>query len=820
MTTTDELADFIKIDRLEELVSYSDDIIAKFNADKQLALLAVADPIGVLHDFGYDLSRKAARNLKRRLPHLSREGRDRYLAWLKNLDPIPETVNIKLVKRPSGRELLQKSRQKQSTSQSPNPQAGKGAAGFDIVTQFSQRFCENFLKRHYGEGRLPRSMYSISGKLHYFRDNFDYENNRQYLGDAEHQIHLYWPSLDFLVNKSDRVRVSSDFVAIGFQSEELKGSVAVEGKLLLKKDPQGHPNYIEVTFDDIKSEDVKVSIYTSGNQAVPDEIKDKLSKMMFEGYRDFRKLFRPNEPHEPHTPITFKIIDSSVLAARKIVSQPVEVKFAISKPAGQGIPLLLVGINRPVHKESGDLSVVPNHVKPGGDFALVQDSVWLEQLFNKVFAQSLPQRFDPDSGKPSKNGNIRIDSIVWHYRKDGLTGNVSGTYEDALLWIWDHEIDGQVHLDVKFDNSTVPSLRQEIVNDLEGLDWWEKLLNYLIFFVIIVVIGILLGGLIGGLIGYAAGGSEGIIAGGIMGFYVGGLAGISFYLYGIIGPAMFDSSGIPLEASKSRQSLNQPIKITYKQDLPETWEDVTVVPNDYKINELGTYLSAKILFPDPYESESLVRINGSHSAQIKFPSSEQQNQNSKNSAELSVTSFNAGSISLNYWVDRAQGFQGNLEYKWSYNGAVIGTSSLVNVEIPLSYSEVREFEYNKRNVLGILSLTIRDSFGRTASDTVTFSVGKVQDLRTFVPQIAKFPQVTDPPYSQIRDPRERLNTLRPTELVSHVGWIQAGTDIVPSEGRLVAYTTFNSPISENTFAVVSATSDKLEVNTSLDKVIQ
>jgi hypothetical protein len=763
----------IRIETLDELQDHSEAIFERLNADKRLALLVIADPVGVLRDLGYELSRDAARMLTRRLPRMPRLARDNYLRWLGGLERIPETIDLKFRRRSSGLELLQPRPKSHTLDQADPP--GE-TAGFDVVLQFAQGFCERLIQRHYADGRLPRSAYLVTGKLHYFVHSGAFEQSKPSLGDPEQEIHFAKPALDFLPDKPTRVSIASPFQVSGFDVKPLKGVATIEGELIVAKDAKGHPLYIDVSFDNLLANDVQVQMAAPGVVATS-EIKTLISTV----YRDFRKLVpflaRP-------TPITFTLVDSDVLANQGVTPQPGEVKFAVLKPAGITDALLLVGFNRAERKGNGNLGAIACAIKPGGDFAVVQDPAWPQQGLNEGQSAILPKRFNPDTGQVDPNGALRIDSVEWHFRDGGLTAKVAGEHADALLWI-DADVSGEAYIDITFHASD-PEIVWEGHTDLgKYLDCLEKGLLVFTF----MIAGALLGGVIGGIIGGAVGAAVGAALGAIAG-EVGALYLIGWYVW------KTDTSGISPPPSKT-----QTIKMTQTRSIPEIWGTVKVVPNDFHLTATAINMSAAVIGPVTEEFEPYITVAGSFSADFELPVSSQQPGPplllqttpaavQKLAAINQVTSaFHpavVGSIKLFYSVVDTWGLQGTLSYLWTFNSNPIGTQSKIVVEVPITDDMLTNFQFNKVNQLGILRLAVEDCFGRRATWTGTISVGREQDLRVFRQALIKQPGFIDPimPWREL----ERLPAVAGPP--AQVGW-EIGGQITPG-GTLVSQLAFTA----------------------------
>lgn len=796
----------VAIDNVLDLNPHTDDILGALNADKRLALLAVADPVGVLKDLGYELSPRAARELRHHLPRLSRQQRDRYLRWLRGLRHIPDTLKIQLVNRPSGRDLLRGSTP--PTYETMEVAPGEGAGGFDVVAQFGESLCNAMLKRQYAFGNLPRSVYRINGKLAYYHSTSAYEVLRSSAVTADREVHLGQPTLKLLTNKSDKVRVTSSFIALGFASKEIKGSVAVDAKLAVKKDSKGQPSYVELTFDSVAASDLTTTLSTTGLSAT---VVADLRKMLLDIYKNFSALKKP----APNIPITFTLVDSSELSGKGTTVQ-VEATPGIRKPTGAPETLLLVGLARADSSNGGDLSAVANAVQSGGNLGLLQDAAWLEQRVNAGFAQALPIRFDPDSGKVDKNGDFRIDSITWSYRDGGLTGNLCGTLEDAYLWV-DTDIEGEVKIDVTF-HSSEPTVTVTSTSDMSEADCWTKLL----FVLLAIIVGAAVGAAIGAVIGGIAAGA--FATGALLGAVAGGGIGLGTALALVDWPMSFDTSGIE-HSSSTASAAKIELKVTHTRKLPVTGGSVSVVPNDFAASSDGTSMSAKVIGPSYAEAQPSVSIKGNYTIDVtptsgssteSRSSSEQKSSRSASRSHLNGASaaeiddatihvgvvspahrdlepMVAGTIELAYEVDSTSGFQGELSYMWTFNGQSIGTESSVDVKVELTEEMVKKIKPNHVVELGVISVTVTDSFGRSASASAKITVGSAKDLRSFAPAVAELRQFVDPITEAGVDRRD---------WISMAGWQQEGSPLLQHQGELVGMSTFNTPLNEDTLAVL------------------
>lgn len=810
----------VTIERLLDLEPYTDDIIGQINADRQLALLAVADPVGVMRDLGYELSRGAAREMRRVMPRLTGERRDRYLAWLRGLDPIPDTVDIKLIPRARGRELLTRSAPAQKPAGSRGVAGTTGDAAFDVVIQLSEALAERMLQRHYADARLPRSVYRIGGKLYHFVHSGHYEDFRHAVGTADREIHFAKPSLEF--SKTKRVRITSSFLATGFGKQSISGTTAVDGTLVLRKDSHGYPHFVEVTFDALKTTDVTTSFSTPAGASPPSKsARAEVTKTILNAYKGFHTAFSSTKPY---VPLTVPLVDGSELAACGAPTRKVTATFDVVTPTGAAEPLLVVGLNRAGRTTGGTLNSIPSYIKPGGDLALVQDANWLEEGLDAGFADALPIRFDASTGYRNDKGGLRVDSIDWHYRAGGLTGDLSGMQDDVVLW-WDHSVTGQVHIDVSF-HSSQPTLSVTGSSDLEGMECWEKIL----FTIVLVVLAAVAGAAIGAVIGALAGGAV------VLGAAIGGVAGagIATTLAFVKWPITFDGSGTPTTGS-SKQTL----KLTHEQALPAMSATATVVPNGFEIDGSGTRMSAKVVGPTYEVAEPWVRIAGSHAVDIEplpdespsspsaaaagsdegdvMPSATTPSTSIGASAGslsgVAISPANSGTISLHYHLASTYGLQGTLKYAWTFSGQPIGAYKGVNLDVPVPTDVVRMLEFNKVNILGVLKLTATDAFGRSASDSVTITVGNAKDLRAYRPRIIpdRFAGPDPDPFGDpfvdpLGDPLGKMRTKWQEELAAHVGWPGEDGDPMASDGVLVGYTEFASPLSGQPVAVVATAS--------------
>ena len=761
----------IRIETLDELQDHSDAIFERLNADKRLALLVLADPVGVLRDLGYELSRDAAR-CTAASPDAA-TARDNICAGsgASNAYRKRSTSSSAAAPRVWNSYSLDPSRTRQADPPGET-------AGFDVVLQFAQGFCERLIQRHYADGRLPRSAYLVTGKLHYFLHSGAFEQSKPSLGDPEQEIHFAKPALDFLPDKPTRVRIASPFQVSGFDVKPLKGVATIEGELIVAKDAKGHPLYIDVSFDNLLANDVQVQMAAPGVVATS-EIKLLISTV----YRDFRKLVpflaRP-------TPITFTLVDSDVLANQGVTPQPGEVKFAVLKPAGITDALLVVGFNRAERKGNGNLGAIACAIKPGGDFALVQDPAWPQQGLNEGQSAILPKRFNPDTGQVDPNGALRIDSVVWHFRDGGLTAKVAGEHADALLWI-DADVSGEAYIDITFHASD-PEIVWEGHTDLgKYLDCLEKGLLVFTFMIAGALIGGAIGGIIGGAVGAAVGAALGAIAGEVGALYL-----IGWQIW------KTDTSGISPPPSKT-----QTIKMTQTRSIPEIWGTVKVVPNDFNLTATAISISAAVIGPVADEVEPYITVAGSFSAEFELPLSSQQSgpplllHKTPAAAQKLVaitpvtTAFHpapavVGSIKLFYSVVDTWGLQGALSYLWTFDSNPIGTQRTIVVEVPVTGDMLTNFQFNKVNQLGILRLAVEDCFGRRATWAGTISVGREQDLRAFRQALIKQPGFIDP-MMQWRE-LERLPAVAGPP--AQVGWMIGG-QITPG-GTLVSQLAFTA----------------------------
>ncbi len=803
----------IRIEKLEELRAHTEDIIEQFNNDKRRALLAIVDPVGVLCEFGYDLSRPAARELTKRLPHMSRIDRDRYLGWLADLDPIPDTLDLKLARRPVGSERLMTIAGKQVPLPDPGPKPGKGAHGFDVVAQFGEELSERFLKRHYALGNLPRSVYQAGGKLCYCFDSSDYETYRPSLGEPNKELHLGEPSLTFITQKSDRVRITSGFLAQGFGTQPVKGTLEIEARLVLAKDDHGYPSYVEASFNALELVDVGVKVTSAGS---PKQAAADLAKLAHSAYRDFRKLYKSWWSGALRLPLTPMLIDGDLLAAQGVGATPPQCAFAIKQPAGAAGPLLVVGLSR-AGVTGGNLNAVANHIKGNGDMALIQDLVWLEQGLNSGYAKTLPLRFDADKGTVDSNGDLQLNTIVWRYRPGGLTADVSGKHENALLW-FNAEVDGEITIDMSFHSSDPEMTLVGGGAFGEDVPCWAEVVSTIILTLLGAAVGGLAGAGVGAIVGAITGAGlgaviAGAVAGGIAGAGVGLGTGIGLAEWSLVEPGILSDG----TSAGSQVGQKQTLKVSHQQSLPEGLGTVKVIPNGFTINELGTRLSAKVEGPAYATAAPWIRIGGSHSVEIETlePSASPQpappagDGEAPSTAVLAIAAAPhgdfqkrwAGTIALHYILTKTSGLQGTLSYEWTFNGQPIGTSNKVDIEIAIDRQTVAYLEFNKVNPLGVVRLTVTDSFGRTASDSVSITVGHAKDLHQYRPLVRERPDDIDP--------LEWMARFRGQEIINPVGWAPPGVNLAQPQGALVDYATFASPMTGETLVVVAASPQAL-----------
>jgi hypothetical protein len=761
----------IPIDRLADLDPYAESILETLNADSRLLLLAAVDAPGVLNDLGYKLSPQAARDLRHSLPKMTREQRDRYLIWLRGSEDVSRHMKVRLVQRKSGSGLLGRTSGVPLRTEAKNASAGEGTGGFDIVVQFGEAFCDRMVKRNYAFGYLPRSVYRIGNALHYFYSRGEYDSLKLSGGSGAREVHFYQPALTFPMAQADKPRLTSVFVAEGFGEQMVEGTAAVDAGLSVKKDSKNQPEYLEVSFNGLSAADVSVKL-TAGSLSAA--ASAELCKMILDAYKGFGN----SAAGAPGIPLTFMLVDGDAMAGLG-ATETLDVTAGIRQPAGAAKPLLMVGASRPSSAGTGDLDSVPNGIQKGGDFALLQDSKWLEKSINQAFASALPVRIDPDSGLPDPDSNMRLDSIVWNYRSGGLTGNITAVLENAYFYT-DAEQSGEAYLDIAFHNSE-PTCSMDITCEMKELECWQKFLVVLWFVLAGIGIGVIIGGVIGGVVGGVAGIVNGAILGGIVGFSSGLMTGLA-----LVGWAVeFDVSGMRYDPAKNN------IKVTHSESLPVTSGSVTVRPNDFAVTENGTLLSAALIGPKYAEPDPTVVIKGSYSAEITPPGPSLLSEKSSGSTDADASnpsiahseqglaaqdrtalhrgdlvSAVVGTITLDYSVISTSGLQGTLEYLWSFNGTSIGDSLTVKVVVPVSADMVKGFEYNKANVLGMISVTITDSFGRKGTAAETVTVGNPQNLRSAVPALMETRGYIDP--------IERAGRTERGDPVSIVGWQAEG----------------------------------------------
>ncbi len=287
-----------------------------------------------------------------------------------------------------------------------------------------------------------------------------------------------------------------------------------------------------------------------------------------------------------------------------------------------------------------------------------------------------------------------------------------------------------------------------------------------------------------------------------------GLIGSLVYLYPVHHD--FYETNKKVSTSKSiQESLNgQEVKLTHTQTLPVTEGTVKVVPDNFSVSTKGTLLSAKVIGPNYTETKPSVMIKGTFSADISLTESDAASGGSStttatntSTSSMSVAGLGnegiaqrgtvispnrlvssvVGTVSLDYEVISTSGLQGKLSYLWSFNGRSIGNSASVDVDVLVTAEMVEGFEYNKANVLGVISVTVTDSFGRSASASESITVGNPHDLRSFVPEL----------YEQrgYIDPIERVGQRLYGDPACIVGWQQEGGAVAQQLGALKSIST-------------------------------
>jgi hypothetical protein len=144
-------------------------------------------------------------------------------------------------------------------------------------------------------------------------------------------------------------------------------------------------------------------------------------------------------------------------------------------------------------------------------------------------------------------------------------------------------------------------------------------------------------------------------------------------------------------------------------------------------------------------------------------------------------SYVVGTISLDYAIISTSGLQGKLSYMWIFNGKPVGTGTSIDVDVPVTAEMVKGFEYNKANVLGIVSVT--DSFGRSASASETITIGNPENLRAFTPAVAE-------QWGYV-DPIEQVGQRQHGDPACIVGWQKEGGSVLQSMGALKSCSTFS-----------------------------
>jgi hypothetical protein len=458
----------------------------------------------------------------------------------------------------------------------------------------------------------------------------------------------------------------------------------------------------------------------------------------------------------------------------------------------------------------GNLDAVANHIKGNGDLALVQDSVWLEHLLNRGYAKALPVRFDADNGMVDSNGDLQLNSMVWRYRAGGLTADVSGTHDNALLW-FDANVSGDVYIDMSF-RSSEPELTLVGGGAFgEDVPCWAEVVST----VILMLLGAAIGGALGAGVGFIVGaitatGVAAVVSGAIIGCIAGAGVGLSTGL--VLGDWRLEPGIVGLGKLASSQVAKQTLKVSHQQTLPEGLGMAKVIPNGFTVNELGTRLSAKVDGPAYATAAPWIRIGGSHSVDIEPLEASPSPSLSPpvgegglpSTAVLATAAASlqgvqkrwAGTIALHYFLTETWGLQGTLSYDWTFNGALIGTSDKADIEIPIDRQTVANLEYNKLNPLGVVRLAVADAFGRKASDSVSIAIGNVKDLHQYRPLVRVEPDGIDP--------LEWMARFRGREIINPVGWAPPGGGLAQPQGVLVNYTTFTSPTTGETLVVVAA----------------
>jgi hypothetical protein len=120
---------------------------------------------------------------------------------------------------------------------------------------------------------------------------------------------------------------------------------------------------------------------------------------------------------------------------------------------------------------------------------------------------------------------------------------------------------------------------------------------------------------------------------------------------------------------------------------------------------------------------------------------------------------------------------------WAFNGKPIGTGTSIDIDLPVTAEMVKGFEYNQANVLGIVSVTVTDSFGRSASVSETITIGNPENLHAFVPAVTE--------QRGYIDPIEQAGQQQYGDPACLVGWQKEGNSVSQNMGALKSYSTFS-----------------------------
>jgi hypothetical protein len=780
----------LQIEHLSDLEPHSDQIFAALNSDRRRALLAVVEPVQVLADLGYRLSPNAAQELRSGLPRFSRQARSAYVAWLNDQQELPPLPTIHLARRGAGTARM-RGKPPSSMSLFSGPIGGANTAGYDILAHFGEDLCARLLKHHYASGRLPQSVYRVAGKPKFYRDAQSYQDALPGLAgvEADRVLHINVPALELSPSRHDRARVISQFVAEGFATVK-QGTLSVDGVLAVHKDATGHPEYIELLFENIVEGDMDIV----GVAASATELAE-LKQFALAAYQTFRASTANAFVGEQRIPLTLGLVNGAALKAAGVTAQPGEVIFRVVRPAGAASASLAVGFNRASRAGNGSITQAGFVTTPGDDLIVFQDVGWLEPGLNAAYAKGLPIRLNQDTGESDPNGDLVLSALAWKYRKGGLTGRLTGTLEDAL-WGFDAGIEDEIRVAITYSiiSGTVEGSAEGTTNLV--LSCLVKAILAIIGAVIGFVVGGIIGGIIGGIVGGAFGAGVGATVGATFGVFA-----MPYLLEWWWFPAKFESHGLTPEQVASTKKMS----LAHDQPVPESTDSVAVKPRDFAVEEWGTRFVAKVDGPATDLLEPGVTVSGYHvatpaatavtpSTLLAAPPTQPADTLPTTLAKVggSAVAGPAGWVILHYRVDRTWGLQGKPSFAWTFNDKPVGSGEQVEFVVPLLADQMRA---NEVTYLGTLKLAATDLFGRKATWSGTLTIGNQKDLHAFVPQRFKKPGYVDP--------RERLGVrVRPPENATHVAWSDRIGGVAAAHGELVAQDSLLSPALNATLAII------------------